>query len=134
MTFWFWLGSLAFWLVAALMLSVLQGVGALSLVIAVGLSAMSALMFAEGSVTWLFSRKQFPVTRTVIWVTLASGAASCAFTLAVGVLLNVFWTLLLTRMSILPALVLTTLVWYVGTVASCAWLYNRFDVRAKDQA
>jgi hypothetical protein len=132
MTFWFWLGSLAFWLAAGVLYALLQGGGVMPLVIALGLSGMSALMFAEGSVSWSYSRRQFPVTSQVMLTTLASGAASGAFTLAVGTLLNVFWSLMLTRMSILPALVLTVLVWYVGTVVCCAWLYGRFDVRGKE--
>jgi hypothetical protein len=127
MTFWFWLGALAFWLVAGLSFALWQGFGLVAMVIPLALSGMSALMFAEGAVTWSFARTQFVVGGRAVWMALAFGAASCAATLAVGVLLNVFWALLLTRVSILPALILTTLVWYVGTVACCAWLYHRFS-------
>ncbi len=126
MTFWFWLGALAFWLVAGFMLALWQGITLVVLIIPLGLSGMSALMFAEGAVTWSFARRQFVVGGHAVRMALASGAASCAVTLAVGILLNVFWSLLLTRVSIVPALLLTTLVWYIGTVACCAWLYHRF--------
>jgi len=134
LTSYFGLGALAFWFSAAAVASYWHDIGLITVLIPVVLASMSTLMFAEASVTWSYARRKFHVTRGIGFLTFGLGIASSAATLAVGAGLNLGWTWLVPSVTILPTLILTAILWYLGAALCVVCAYERVSALESDRS
>lgn len=118
-------GALAVWLPASLILGLIQGYSLLALFIGGFMACVSAAMFLEVAYTWSYTRLRFEVTPELSRQAFLVGAGAAAAVLLLGAFLNIGWSLLLPRLTILPMLIATVVFWYGLTLYCVGWTFDR---------